>query len=330
MLAAIVFAVLSALCNACSAVLQRLAAVQNTSEGRSSSWKSAISLVRQPEWLLGALFLVGTFAFSALALYFGPLSIVQPVLVLELIFTLGLRVVLFRDDIAGRTWFAALMICAGLAAFLGLASPTGGNHVPSPAEWFAAISTRGAVVIGLLLLSRHGSPARRAALIGAATAVVWSLDAAFVKATVDELSRVGLLGLLVHWPLYAMIASGIGGASLLQWAYRAGPLAASQATMLVIDPLVSIGLGIELFHEQLSTGLGDVIGIVFSLVVLSLGVVTLSKWAPPVLSGTELNRWQRAHGATDPWVAPAGAEGVHETCGAGERTRTSTPLGTRT
>ena len=114
--AAIVFAVLSALSNACSAVLQRLAVVEGSSESKSI-WKTAADLLRQPMWLLGALFLVGTFGFSALALYFGPLSVVQPVLVLELIFTLAFRAFLLHDDIAVKTWFAALMICLGLAAF---------------------------------------------------------------------------------------------------------------------------------------------------------------------------------------------------------------------
>jgi hypothetical protein len=36
-----------------------------------SLWKTAIHLVRQPMWLPGAAFLIGTFVFSALALYVG-------------------------------------------------------------------------------------------------------------------------------------------------------------------------------------------------------------------------------------------------------------------
>src|SRR5580693_2290656 len=104
MTAAIVFAVLSALSNACSAVLQRLAVVSRCRTKARPPWRAAIDLVRQPMWLLGALFLIGTFGFQALALYFGPLSVVQPILVLELIFTLGLRVLLLHDNIASRTW----------------------------------------------------------------------------------------------------------------------------------------------------------------------------------------------------------------------------------
>ena len=290
MLAAIAFAVLSALSSACGAVLQRLALVDRTSTKAKSLWRTAIDLVRQPVWLLGGLFLVATFGFQALALYFGPLSLVQPILVLELIFTLGLRVFLLHDGIASRTWSAALVICLGLAAFLVLASPSEGTHVPSAGQWILAVSTRGLAVLVLLALSRYGSPARRAALFGAATAIVWSVDAAFVKQTVDVLAHGGVLGVLTHWPLYAMAATGVLGTILLQGAYAVGPLAASQATLLIVDPLVSIVLGIELFGEQLHTGPVYVLGAVVALAVLGAGVVMLSIWAPPVMTGEELAR----------------------------------------
>jgi drug/metabolite transporter (DMT)-like permease len=293
MAAAIVFAVLSALSSAGSAVLQRFAAVDHKSKAAEAAaagaaagpaWRNAINLVRQPMWLLGGACMVGTFIFQALALYFGPLSVVQPILVLELIFTLGLRAFLMHDGIAPRTWLAALTICVGLAAFLVVASPGPDTHVPNAGQWLLSVGTRGLAVLVLLLLSRYGSPARRAALFGAATAIVWSVDAAFVKQTVDVLAHSGIVGVLMHWPLYAMIATGVLGTVLLQGAYAVGPLAASQATMLIVDPLASIMLGIELFGESLSTGLGSVLGIVVSFAVLGAGVVMLSIWAPPVMT----------------------------------------------
>ena len=302
MFAAIVFAILSAVSSACSAVLQRLAVADRTSEHRPA-WRTAADLVRQPVWLLGALFLAGTFGFQALALYFGPLSVVQPVLVLELVFTLGLRAFLLHDAIASRTWSAALVICVGLASFLVVASPSEGTGVPDARQWIVAVTSRGLIVLVLLLLSRYGSPAHRAALFGAATAVVWSVDAAFVKQTVDVLARSGLLGLLTHWPLYAMIGTGVLGTILLQSAYAVGPLAASQATMLIVDPLASIVLGIEIFHEQLNTGPGYVLGAVVSLAVLGAGVIMLSLWAPPVMTAEELAKLQ-GHARPGQSVAP--------------------------
>jgi drug/metabolite transporter (DMT)-like permease len=294
MAAAILFAALSALSNACSAILQRLAVTSHAPEARSV-WRTAIDLVRQPMWLLGAFFLVGTFVFQALALYFGPLSVVQPVLVLELIFTLGLRVFLLHDGIARRTWAGALTICVGLGAFLIVASPAAGAAVPHASQWILAVGLRAAAVAVLLLLARYGSPARRAALFGAATAVVWSVDAAFVKEAVDVLAHGGLPGLLTSWSLYALIATGVLGTVLLQGAYAAGPLAASQATLLIVDPLFSISLGIELFGDQLASGPGYVAGDVVSLAVLAAGVVMLSIWAPPVMTAEQAS--QLRHGS---------------------------------
>ena len=98
------------------------------------------------------------------------------------------------------------------------------------------------------------------------------------------LAHSGIIGVLTHWPLYAMIATGVLGTVLLQAAYAVGPLAASQATMLIVDPLASIMLGLELFGETLSTGLGSVLGIIVSFAVLGAGVVMLSIWAPPVMT----------------------------------------------
>jgi drug/metabolite transporter (DMT)-like permease len=279
---------LSALSNACSAVLQRLAVVSRCRTEARPPWRAAIDLVRQPMWLLGALFLIGTFGFQALALYFGPLSVVQPILVLELVFTLGLRVFVRHDDITSRTWAAALTICLGLAAFLVVASPGRGTQDAAAGRWMAAIGIWGLAVLALFLLARRGSPARRAALLGAATAVVWSVDAAFVKQAVDVLAHSGPLGLLMSWPLYAVIGTGVLGTVLLQAAYAAGPLAASQSTLLIVDPLASIALGIELFHEHLNAGPGYLAGAVASLAVLGIGVVMLSVWAPPVMTAEEL------------------------------------------
>jgi hypothetical protein len=137
---------------------------------------------------------------------------------------------------------------------------------------------------------------------------VWSLDAAFVKQSVDELARGGLPGLLTHWAFYAMVATGVGGTVLLQGAYAVGPLAASSAVLLIVDPLASIALGAELFGEQLRTSPGYVLGAAASLAALAAGVVMLSIWAPPAMTAEQLARLPgRARPAEDD-VAAAPAE----------------------
>lgn len=276
----VLFALLGAFSQALTSVLQRLANVTGHQKGRSA-WATAKYLVRQPMWLLGMVTMGGTFIFTALALYFGQLATVQPILVTELIFTLALRVLWLRDRIATRTWGAAALLCAGLCGFLVVAHPQEGHGHPTFGKWLLALGSRGILIVALLVLSRRGSPARRAALLGAAAALVWAIDAAFVKAATEVLAGEGWSGLFVHWPVYGVIATGVLGTVLLESAFTAGPLAASQSALLIVDPLASIALGIELFGEQLSNSAVAIFLEVVLLGAMFVGVVLLSRWAPP-------------------------------------------------
>lgn len=276
----ILFALLGAFSQALTSVLQRLANVSGSSE-KKSAWETTRFLVRQPMWLLGMLCMGGTFVFTALALYFGELATVQPILVTELIFTLALRALWLGDRIATRTWGAAALLCAGLIGFLAVADPREGHRHPTFSGWAVALGSRGAVILVLYVASRWGSPARRAALLGAAAALVWAIDAAFVKAATEVLAHHGWSGLFLHWPVYAVVVSGVLGTVLLEAAFAVGPLAASQSALLIVDPLASIAIGIELFGEQLNNSPVAIAFEVLFLATMFAGVVLLSRWAPP-------------------------------------------------
>jgi drug/metabolite transporter (DMT)-like permease len=288
----ILFALLGAFSQALTSVLQRLANVAGSDEKRSG-WETAKFLIRQPIWLLGMVCMGGTFVFTALALYFGTLATVQPLLVTELIFTLALRALWLHDPIASRTWGAAALLCAGLFGFLVVAHPAEGHGRPTASAWAVALGSRGLLIVALLVLSRWGSPARRAALLGAAAALVWAIDAAFVKAATEVLAHHGWSGLFEHWPLYAVVASGVLGTVLLEAAFAAGPLAASQSALLIVDPLASIAIGIELFGEQLRSSPWAIALEVVFLGGMFAGVVLLSKWAPPEMQA-RVKRSRRA------------------------------------
>ena len=64
-----------------------------------SRWRLGWYVVRQPVWLVGQAFAVGVFVLSGGALYFGELAVVQPLLVVELIFALALREFRLHDVI---------------------------------------------------------------------------------------------------------------------------------------------------------------------------------------------------------------------------------------
>jgi drug/metabolite transporter (DMT)-like permease len=95
---------------------------------RVKGWRLALYLPRQPLWLLGVAAAVGSFVFQALALHNGPMSVVQPLLITELVFTLVLRRVWIHQDVARAAWASVSVVCVALAVFLAVGEPTGDSR----------------------------------------------------------------------------------------------------------------------------------------------------------------------------------------------------------
>jgi len=93
----------------------------------------------------------------------------------------------------------------------------------------------------------------------------------------------GWSGVFVSWPPYAIAATGLCAMFLAQNAFHAGPITASQSTLIMVDPLVSIGLGVGLFGDQLQTGGVRGPGEAIGLVVLMIGVFSLAR--SPLIAG---------------------------------------------
>ena len=83
-------------------------------------WRLALYLLRQPLWLLGLAAAGGSFVCQALALHNGPMSVVQPLLITELVFVLVLRRIWIRQDIAARRLGIGQVVCVSLAVFLAV------------------------------------------------------------------------------------------------------------------------------------------------------------------------------------------------------------------
>lgn len=248
-------------------------------------------LFRHPLWLLGWLAAAGGFAFQALALHNGALSVVQPLLVTELVFALVLRRFWVHQEIAGAAWGSAVVVVVALAAFLSVANPTGGHPVPNKAEWASALLTFGGLVAALSGLAwRKGAPVRRAALFAAAASITWALMATFIKAATRTLADHGVIGMLAHWPVYALLVSGVVGTVVQQAALQSGPLSVSQPVLIVIDPAAAIVLSVWLFDDRLTGDPVQLAGAVVAFVVMAVGVVALSRTAPPDLAPAATSR----------------------------------------
>jgi drug/metabolite transporter (DMT)-like permease len=273
----VVFALLCALSNAINLITQRVSSGAGPS---GSALRLAWYLIRQPLWLLGLAAAIAGFVFQAIALDHGELSVVQPLLITELVFVLVLRRVWLRQHVRAAAWGSAALTCASLAVFLAAAEPRGGNPTPTSKAWVGSIVVFGGASAAMTVMAARGSPVRRAALYATASAVVAAMMATFIKTVVTSLSSDGVTTVLTSWPVYALAASGIASALLVQAALHVGPLTVSQPLMVVVGPIVSIWLSVWLFGEHFTASAAVLAMGACAFAALIVGVVLLTRTAP--------------------------------------------------
>lgn len=274
----VLLALLSACATAVNLVLQRDASGAAPADVRG--WQVLPYLVRNPRWLLGQAVWVVAFALQALALHVGRLSVVQPVLVSQLVFTLVIRRFAGRWAVRAAAWASAVLLCTSLALFLVAAEPRGGHPSATPRAWVWALLTALAVAGAAAVLGRHGSPGRRAGCFAVAAAVLAALEATLVKEATEVLSTRGLLVLLSGWPVYVLVLIGTTSGLLVQAALHVGPLAVSQPLLVVVNPVVSIALSVWLFGEHFTRTPATLLLGSCSFLGLVAGVVLLTVTGP--------------------------------------------------
>ena len=273
----------AALSNALTSVLQRMG-VEDAPAGHTMRLRLMSYAIRRKTWLAGFGLMIVSFILQATALHKGRLSEVQPILTAELFFLVVILGVWFRYNIGWRELVGATAAAAGLSGFLVFANPGGGNLRPSAAEWVPVSVGCAGVVVVAVVLAKKGARWWRAAMYGTAAAVAFAYCAACTK-EVGEFFAKDWVSVLWHWQTYGLAGSGALAVFLTQNAYHAGPIAASQSTLVLVDPLASILIGIALFGDNLRTrgAWGPLEAL--SLLVLFGGGILLSH--SPLVSGVK-------------------------------------------
>jgi multidrug transporter EmrE-like cation transporter len=193
-----------------------------------------------------------------------------------------------------QDWFAAIAMATGLALFLGIAHPQGGSSHASMSLWLAAaLGTLAAAALFFTfarLPLRSGRPpshARQAALLAVAAGAAWGFVAAVIKEMSGLLSS-GPYAVFTNWSPYVLLIAGAVAFFLLSNAFQAGPLAASQPGLTIVDPLVASILGVFLFKDRIRHDPIELLGEAIALVVLLGGVIVLSR--SPLVQGESAER----------------------------------------
>ena len=213
---------------------------------------SFVQLAKQKFWLIGTGALLVGYAFQAAALDRGRLAVIQPLLVLTIVFALPLGYWL-TNQVVGRTEvMGACVVVLGLALFTVVGEAAEGRDNAPANEWAIVTALVAIASVVLIVLGGRGSLGRKAALYGAAAGMLFGLSASLCKPTVEIFHDNGLGTTLSSWEFYAFAVSGIVAFVVQQVSLATGRLATSVATVSVFNPLVSILIGTILLQERLS------------------------------------------------------------------------------
>ncbi len=239
--------IVAALLNATASVLQRHGA-RGEPESAAFSLELIVDLIRRPVWILGILAMVCGFVLHGVAISLSRISLVQPLLVTELPFTLILASRALGLNIPKRDWLAIALQSVGLAAFVECLDPVGGDpRVPTTA-WVLGVGITLIVIAALVALGYLGRAEHRAAMLGTATGAAFGLNSALIAGVGATVSHGG--GLFTAWQTYGVAILGPTSFFLLQNALHAGNLVASQPGFTLTNPLVSVVWGLWVFGEH--------------------------------------------------------------------------------
>jgi drug/metabolite transporter (DMT)-like permease len=234
--------------------------------------------VRNKWWLLGMGLNTIGFGLHAVALNLGPLAVVQPLLVTNMLFALPVNHWFRREPISRRELAWAAVLLVGLSGFL-LIGTAGVQHTRQPADEGPAI-VAGLIVLftagGLAVAARRAQRAVAPVLLGVATGVLFAVTASLVK-EVTRIITEKPAALPASWQLYALLVAGAVALLFNQLAYQAGPLSASLPAIAVVDPLVSILIGVTVFDENLRHTPAAITGQVVCLGLLAVSGVVLAR-----------------------------------------------------
>ena len=267
-------ALVAAFLFALAAALQQKGAL-NLPELTLKSPASLLRLVGQTMWLLGTVALFVGYAFQAAALDRGRLAIIQPLLVMTIVFALPLGYFLTSQRVGRNEVVGAAVIVVGLALFAWYGDPAGGKENAPGSEWAIAIAVLVAICAVLLTFGGRGSLSLKAGVYGTVAGILFGLSAALTKPTLDFL-HAGIDELLTHWEPYALAIAGVLGFILQQISLGTGRLAPSVATVSVANPVVGILLGTLLLDERLSRPAWHVVVACIGLGIALAGAVLIS------------------------------------------------------
>jgi drug/metabolite transporter (DMT)-like permease len=273
---AVLFALLAAVFMAVGIVVRQRATMDVPPE-KGVSTLMLMTLVRRPLWWAGTGSAVAGFVFQALALGYGSLILVQPILVSALLFALPLSARLAGRRVSRAEWLWAVLLTAALTVFVALAKAKAGDYDISVPVTVGVAVVCGAAVLACIGIAVRAVDWRRAVLLAVAVGVLFGVVAVLTKIVMHMITEGRVESVLTTPALYLVILLGVGATLLQQSAFHAGSLQTSVPTMLVLEPAVAVVLGSVLLGEHLSITGWEPVVLVAAIAAMVAATIALGR-----------------------------------------------------
>ncbi|TCK20502.1 DMT family transporter [Pseudonocardia endophytica] len=212
-------------------------------------------LIVRPLWVLSLFATVVALALQLVALTFGPITIVQPLLVTGVVFAAGFSALMARRTPDPPILFAALCCAGGLAVFLLLARPLPAAD-EEDADLIGGVPLAIVLAVVVLVCLAYAAAVEhhsRVLALALATGVLYGVTAGLMKVVTGQL-RTGWDEPFRHPVLYVVCVVGPIGFLLSQNTFQQGRLVSPAVAVITsVDPVVAVFIGIWWLGERLES-----------------------------------------------------------------------------
>ncbi len=282
---AVVLAVTASLSFASGATAQHRGVDKTVGPGgdRRMTARRMLQLVRTPVWLLGMFLIVLGATIHVIALKLAPLTVVQPLGIMAVPFSILLAARLKRKRPGPMIWVAVAITVLGIVGFTYFSTShasTAPEVIEMSMRW---VMTAGvwvwAIVMGFLgIVGPRWLKCLAWAWGGAA---LYGLGSGFIKI----LTEIATSGAILSHPRFWFSVGGLAtayavGGWMIQQAYASGPAEIVVGSMTTVDPLTSVLFGLIVLGEGAAITAGAGIGMFVTGAIACGGVILLSKHHP--------------------------------------------------
>lgn len=283
---AIALAVAASVLFACGTTLQHSTVgrtiAANNPESRAIGPRRLLALLRNPRWLAGLALICSGAAMHIYGLTLAPVTIVQPVGILAVPWSVLLAAKLHGYKPTAVIWGAVAMTVLGIVGFTIVASMNAAEQtVIHPIRIFVACGLVYLAAAVVAFSAKLGPGWLRCMGWASGGAILYGLSSGQLKTLTELIKHPHFWQSTLFWGCVAtLVPAYLFGGWLIQQAFASGPAEIVVGSMTTIDPLVAVLFGIVVLGEGANTGLGAAVLMVLTGAIATGGVVVLSRHHP--------------------------------------------------